>query len=335
MDDILKQCPHLAREVFIEMQATKLSGGFARRTSQVASHLENQCESTAVEACFKTLCEKLLSFLQVKSDFLLPSDFACAFLKNSSAVVVDRSLRESILCDFLKVAEISSDISNVFVTCFIRNFAAKLLAYVLRVFGKGVGYDFVPLEEQYAVTHQSTGSTEFKQNMHYIGGSNVKSILRKALKIKHRNEEWQRLVDTLKTQFIVSELACAPDSELMAWTESVDRGRLTKISKKALDFFVQLGIEVKPLERSDGSVLTEEVIEKVFTSPSLLLRWDELKGSLTETESYKLMLSLAHQFCITWRNGVIGRREDERAVSKVQSKFGTGGVSFRANLARK
>ncbi|XP_034237898.1 uncharacterized protein LOC117643253 [Thrips palmi] len=338
LQDILKQCPDLAREVFIKMQATKQTKGFAGSTTLIAAQLEKQCDSATMEMCFKSICDRLLDFLKIKSDFLFPSAFAGAFLTNLSVVVVDRPLRASIQCSLSILAEMSNDVSNVFVTMFIRNFAEKLLAYMLRVLSKGIGSSFVPLEQQYAVTNQSTCSTEFKQNMHFIGGSNVKSILRSALRIKHRNEEWQRLIATIKEQFVVSDFACAPDSELMAWTESVDRGRLTKISKKALVFFVHLGIEVKPLERRDGSLLNEEVIEKIMSSPgspSLLLRWDELKGSLTERESYKLMLSLTHQFCISWRNGIIGRREDERAASKGGQKFGTGGVSFRANLGRK
>jgi len=188
---------------------------------------------------------------------------------------------------------------------------------------------------RYAATHQSTQSLDFKQNMHYIGGSNVKSVLRHALTIKHKNEEWKKVLSTIRSNFVISELSEAPDAELMAWTTAVDRGKLTKISAKALEFFVQLGREVKPLERLDGSLINDEVIQTITKSAYLLLRWDELKGSLNEKESFKLLHALTHHFCVTWRNGIIGRRHDEMALSKEAQKFGTGGISFRSRLGAK
>ena len=55
-----------------------------------------------------------------------------------------------------------------------------------------------------------------------------------------------------------------------------------------------------------------------------------------EKESFKLLhASNSMQFCVTWRNGIIGRRQDEMAVHKEAQKFGTGGVAFRATLGGK
>lgn len=104
---------------------------------------------------------------------------------------------------------------------------------------------------------QSTSTMDFKQNMHFVEGSNVKSVLRTALSIKKRNTEWKKAIDTIRTHFLISEFSQAPEPELMKWT--IDRGKLTKINDVGLDFFVQLGTEVKPLERLDGSILSDSL----------------------------------------------------------------------------
>lgn len=331
---IAKECPQLARSVLQEIQESKLTGGPALQLKILSSEIEKHVESELMSPVFYNLTESLLSFIQGKN-FLLPSALAYDFFLNSSKVALDKDLRASLISSFSAVVEIGPESQNIFIATFISKYSQKLLAYLIRVMSKGLQSRFESVESRYAVTYQSTLSLDFKQNMHYIGGSNIKSIVKTALRVKHRNAEWHRLMTTLKEQFIVNELAVAPEPELMAWTERLDRGRLTKISKKALDFFVQLGTEVKPLERADGSLLNDEVIETIVKSAPLLLRWDELKGSLSGKESFKLLHAITYQFCITWRNGIIGRRTDQLAENNKARKFGTGGVSFRSTLVGK
>ena len=89
---------------------------------------------------------------------------------------------------------------------------------------------------------------------------------------------------------------------------------------------------MKPLERLDGSILSDQVLDVVCNSPSILARWDKLKGILSEQQSFKLLHAITCHFCVTWRNGVIGRRHDELSMAKTAQKHGTGGVAFRAKL---
>lgn len=303
----------------------------------MTASMKLNCHRSEVLPFFKCLCDFLLSFLKGETTLSTTSALCSAFQKHLSIVLVDASFREKFTSSVSTVLDLSPGVckTNVFLPVFTRKFGNRLLAYLVRVITKDANAEFSALETRYAVTYQSTRSLDFKQNMHYIGGSNVKSVIRSALRIKHRNDEWHRVLNTLKDHFLISDFAKAPDSDLMQWTVSVDRGGLTKISGKALDFFVQLGTEVKPLERLDGSLITDEVIDKVSKSAPLLLRWDELKGALSEKESFKLLHSLVHQFCITWRNGIIGRRKDEMDAAAEAQKFGTGGLAMRAVLGGK
>ncbi|KAK3913148.1 Zinc finger protein 462 [Frankliniella fusca] len=349
LEDIIGKSRELAAAVLTDLQSSKLNAGFMKAAKTLASDMQTHLQAEKMNQFFVILCGRLLNFTHTVHSS--PTSYANAFFTNSSATIVDGTIRSSlldVLIDVLGVVECNvcrtcqvdshgmcSKLASVFLSSFTRKFSEKLLAYVLHSISDKNNAAFVTLEERYAVTHQSTISIEFKQNMHYIGGSNVKSFLKNALRVRHRSEEWQRVISTVRENFLITELSHAPDKELMAWTESVDRGKLTKISAKALDFFVQLGADIKPLERLDGSLLNDEVIDKISSSPPLLLRWDELKGKLSEKEAFKLLHALTMHFCVTWRNGIIGRRHDEMAAAKEAQKFGTGGVAFRSRLGGK
>ena len=181
-----------------------------------------------------------------KRDFLFPSALAAAFYENSSKYTVNKEARQDLISVQCKCSENVQDVSEVLLGTFLIKFSNKLLAHILRLIGKGAEYRYEALENQYALTYQPTKTTDFKQNMHYIGGSNVKSVLKTALRVK-RTDKWNRVILPLRNNFLINELAAAPQAELRAWTEAKDRGKLTKISGKALEFFVQLGTEVKPL----------------------------------------------------------------------------------------
>jgi len=59
----------------------------------------------------------------------------------------------------------------------------------------------VTLSSTYAATEQSVTSLDFKQNMHYIGGSNVHSVLVTGLSKKDPSNEWKRIICTLRKFF--------------------------------------------------------------------------------------------------------------------------------------
>lgn len=334
-EEILKECPRLGSAVLQDIGSTKLLHGSAKKVADLALDLDLEWESEEMILFVTTIFDCFYTFLEKDRVFALPSTFVAEFLIHSATVSVDVTLNQTLREIIVKKTDCSDSDCKMFVANFVSKFSSKVLAHLLRLLRKETGIDCVNLEDRYAKTIQSTVSLDFKQNMHYIGGSNVKSFLKTALRVKHRNEEWKNVIQTIRSNFLISELAAAPDAELVAWTETVDRGKLTKISHKALDFFVQLGKEVKPLERLDGSIHNDEVIRTITKSAYLLLRWDELKGSLNERASFKLLHALTYHFCVTWRNGVIGRRHDEKAAAKEAQKFGTGGVAFRARMGGK
>lgn len=232
--------------------------------------------------------------------------------------------------------EISSEAANYFFAQLIRQLGSEVLSFYIhfRINNGEDNASTVPLGERFVIKSQPTDTLDFKQTMHYVGGANVKSILRSPTGIKNPNHVWLRVIDVVKNHFLITELATAPKAELIAWTESVDRGGLTKINAKLLDFFVELGATVKVLEHFDGSLYVEEVLQKVADNSKLVCLWSEiLKGSLPEVQSLKLLHNLCTYFCNTWRKGIVGRRLDEISASQsVGAKHGMAGVAFRTTI---
>lgn len=191
---------------------------------------------------------------------------------------------------------------------FLRDFSTQLLSYFIHyMLTDGEDVSNVPISARFVISGQPTDTLDFKQVIHYIGGANVKCILRTALRIKNPNCEWTRIIDAIKKYFIVGESACAPDATLMEWTLDQDRGGLIKISAPFLDFFVELGTAVNILEHTDGSLFVDEVMNTVTSSGKLIRLWDEaLKGSLPSDESFKLLHAVVLTFVI------LGERELSR-----------------------
>ncbi|XP_026283479.2 uncharacterized protein LOC113209924 [Frankliniella occidentalis] len=264
--------------------------------------------------------------------FSLPSDLKAQFLIGSAHYARDEDARSSLKSKLSSVIGDHVAVFDLLLSCLIRLYSTKLLSFTLHHINNQVP----KLSDTYTVTKQKTDTLDFKQNMHYIGGANLKSMLGKGLVIKkeNRTEEHIRYLGVLKSQFLIGEFCCAPDKELMAWTLSQDRGGLKKINAKALDLFVALGIIVKDLEHFDGSLYLNEVFEKVTTSPDILLKWDDIiRDLLPKKESWSLLYGLCYYFSNTWRSGIVSRRKDELSTRKDAPKHGTSGVSFRAKLS--
>jgi hypothetical protein len=174
------------------------------------------------------------------------------------------------------------------------------------------------------------------QTLHYVGGSNVKSILKTAYRIKNRTPEWRRVVAAIRSYLLSSDLSAAPESEIIEWTKEQSRGGLSFISDNLFKFMLELSESVKILEHMDGSLYTDEVIDKVASSGSLIRLWDVvLQGSLPTDESFKLLHALCSHFCNTWRNGIISRRLNELCDNRESvggAKHGQSGVAFRATI---
>jgi len=282
----------------------------------------------------KCLCENLFQCLKLGNNFVMPSQIREKYVINTAVFMCDLDRRSRLMCMLTELLNFPQHKLDVLLTAIVRRFSQKVIAFILHWLQHGEGSPIVKFASLYRVNDQSTECLEFKQIMHYVGGANVKKVLKNCLQLKHPTDQSTRIVTVIKSRFIAGDEAEAPDAVLMEWTISQDRGKLIKISAQALDFFVYLGKTVQALEHLDGSLWIDEVIEKVSDSPHLIILWDGIvKDSLSQEESFQLLYALCHHFCITWRNGIISRRMDEICRTNCKTdKFGKDGVAFRAKL---
>lgn len=282
------------------------------------------------------MCEIFMSCFSEVKDFFLLSKLTETYLNNGAIKCGDVEVRNSLLVALSPL--VGTPLASMLLSSIMRHFSQLLLAFILRVMSQGENGDPSLLGTRYANRTESTSSDEFKQTMHFVGGANIKKILRVSLRLRNPDDKSLAIIDTIRSTFLVVDLAEDTDEVLMAWTESQDRGGLCKINTNVLEFFVQLGRTIQPLERADGSLLASEVIETVSSSYEVISLWDEIIGGKLNGEvSFELLHELVCHFCVTYRNGIISRRLDEWACDQSQKgksqKHGTGGVSFRARFA--
>lgn len=317
----------------LEESHSKLSHGFAPAMTVCVKTIRENLMSDSVKTFFTTLSELFMSCFSGDTEFFLLSKLTEAYLRNVAFVCADKNNRESLLSYLVLYVDIQLPLAQLLLSAVMSEFSKQLLAFIIRVMGKGEGVETCPVEERYAVRSENTDTEEFILNMHFVGGANVKKILRAALRLRNPNERSLRLIYAIRNNFLITSWADAPDDVLMAWTEAQDRGGLLKINKQVLQFFVLLGKLVSPLERLCGSVLVSEVIEKVCGSRDIILLWDDIvKDTLCQEESFELLHELCCHYCVTHRNGVMSRLKDEWAQKRMEQKHGTGGLSFRARM---
>ena len=337
-ETLLRKSLELAQAVLEEMGNAKTIVGHGmtlKDTAQILT-LASECEqwSEIVEHIITCVCE----FFKSCDKFLTPSDLRVEYLKSLALFSASATERNELVKNLQCIVDISSEAANLFWGAFIRKLGNEILAFYINVI-KNKGSENVessiPLAARFVLRSQPSDTLDFKQVIHYIGGSNVKSLLRAALRIKNVNNEWKKVIDIVKKHFLITDLAEASNDELMAWTLTQDRGGLVKINEDLLSFFIELATVVKVLEHCDGSLYIDEVMGKVLDNTRLVYKWDDiLKGSVTSDQSLKLLHSLCTYFCNTWRQGIVTRRLDELSDHNESSgaKHGMGGVAFRATL---
>ncbi|KAK3926346.1 5-keto-4-deoxy-D-glucarate aldolase [Frankliniella fusca] len=156
-EDIIGKSRELAAAALTDLQSSKLNAGFMKAAKTLASDMQTHLQAEKMNHFFVILCERLLNFTHTVHSS--PTSYANAFFPNSSATIVDGTIRSSLL--------------DVLIDVFTRKFSEELLAYVLHGISDKNNTAFVTLEEWFAVTHQSTISIKFKQNMDYIGDAEL------------------------------------------------------------------------------------------------------------------------------------------------------------------
>jgi len=264
-----------------------------------------------------------------KGNLHLPSDLRTSFVKATAGFMGNLTERKTISDLLCKLLPEKVSLLPLLIPCIIRQMSQVLVVFIVgRLIGEVENLDSIRVN-----TDENTSSVDFIQNMHYVGGSNVCSVLRTERRYANGSEEWASVIRVLKDNFIASDLTEPPPPEFSEWTDLQSNGGLIKVTRSAGEFFVALGQLVKPLERIDGSLINEDVIENVCSTPKMLVLWDALvKDCLPKTQSFKLLHAICNHFCVTWRSGIISRRMDAIQKKKKSSQQGKGGINFRATL---
>ncbi len=80
----------------------------------------------------------------------------------------------------------------------------------------------------------------FKQCVHYVAGSVVRRILRRAQPLSKKYDKWAAVVSVINSKFLKDDDGTGPHADLEAWTKMQDRGSLLYVSDEALNFFLYL-----------------------------------------------------------------------------------------------
>jgi len=113
-------------------------------------------------------------------------------------------------------------------------------------------YDLVGGEHESGTTDSGedgkSRSAKFKQTIHYIGESAVRSTLRLALR-STGNEKWDHIYSCLKKRFVYSSHVDGVEEEVRKWTETRSRGGLTFVSEPCWCFFYGFKWHCKKMEK--------------------------------------------------------------------------------------
>jgi len=171
-------------------------------------------------------------------------------------------------------------------------------------------------------------SIDFQQTIHYIGGSTVKSLLRKAQK-GLGTEAWSEIYDCMNKKFVVGLGLPGPGGDIEAFTDSMDRGGLKHINDKMWSFLIALSGILKEKEGDDGGILHEDVFAHVIKDDVMMFLWNDItEGFLKEDVDVLLLKKFCEFFTNTWLRGVILRRKNALLhVSRDKS-------SLRSRLSR-
>ncbi|XP_034246798.1 uncharacterized protein LOC117648400 [Thrips palmi] len=144
--------------------------------------------------------------------------------------------------------------------------------------------------------------------IHHCGGSVVKGLLRKCFRYRH-DPWWNQVTEVVRGNFIPGASESPLEGGASEWTDVLNRGGLTLISKNALAFFKSLAEILGDMEKQDRIASHVQLIQAVYKSQDAMKKWDELcQGSLPHKDSLHLMVLVSRGFCNTFSRGVIRKR---------------------------
>lgn len=262
---------------------------------------------------FKEFCDLFIQELETflkRTKICLPSSFYSAGLSHFESTLSNeeflKRMAECLMC-------IASDSSLHVITAFIPEFISYLYEEVFIMI-------FEKMRKSSAEAAPTLGTVEISQTqrqvVHYVAGSVLKGICRMGRRYPN-NLVYQRMVSAIRDNMLEgSNFTCENNDKF--WTECLSRGALTFVNGPILEFFVGVFKAVSACEQTDGSVLHDDVLEKVMISPVRLI-WDNVVGSsLSEEESLSLMAKVVQSFAQTSGKGIVKRRLNVIAANRPQ-----------------
>jgi len=235
-------------------------------------------------------------------------------------LIMNDAFREVFFSKFNALG-ISVDVETVarFMGMFLRRFAHEISGALFRTMRRPEVGSSNPVQQPLTSRQKSL--------YHYVAGSAVKTLLRKGLLLrKAKNPKWTRIVNCLHTCFQETGANDSHQSEAHQWTSVIDRGGLTYVGEKAMEFFYLCGSiakQVKPPSRY-------KFFEQVYQCKELVYMWEELVSDmLPADESSWLMEQLCRLFYNTYCKGYCNKARNEQLDKKSQAC-----VSTRQRLAR-
>jgi len=225
------------------------------------------------------------------------------------------------LCDSTERSEmmkclkdiVKEDVPSIVMEWFITDLVRKFAEFVETFHLKSLREPRQLLHTEVPHHRNDPDNARFQQTVYYIGGSNVRSVMRVGLQ-STTSEMWKRILTCIEMKLLASENAQAPTCEVSAWATSLDRGGLLHISDNLWKFLLALSGVCNSKEEKDGSLKHEIILEAVSNDDVLVMLWDEVvQGSIPHEESSVLRQYICKFFVNTWGAGIAMRRKNANA----------------------
>jgi len=171
-----------------------------------------------------------------------------------------------------------------------------------------------------------------KQVVHYISGSCMKGIVRHAYTHRNSKKLQRRKLCVINRFGAFGQSVPSDPSDSSYWTSILNRKSLFFVGEDKLPFFLHIASIIQSLEKPDGSLGHEVVMEKVSGDMIALSLWSEIIDTeLDDEESFDLLVKVVRSLTNTYGRGTLLRRMNHRWKTGKGNK-GTVSVSHRAKL---
>lgn len=296
LEELLRKSPEICDRALTQMSSVLCFGVSGKKFKDLVQLVTEAKDGDGWALFCQNVIEIFSSAIEVKK-FILPTALWTSIFKAQESLLSSESLRESLETS-LKAATNNSDSRTLqlFVCEFVLITSEEVLTFIRQ--------SIVPPQQKALIR---PFDKEDRETIHFVGGFVVFAFVKKAKQFP-KNKDWQEILIVLKSRAIEGfgvEPASDSDKE---WTKDQNRGGLTIIGAKCMDFFLSVAAAATKVGKTNGILLHEKLIEEIYSPSSYVpLKWDALVGfdcSLSEKVSLQYMNALAKSFSRTWGNGL-------------------------------